>query len=104
MIEPVAQPYHLGQFDAPPFRLRIDAATVVQRHFDVLDDRKCPQQIVRLKNKTNLRRTNLGQPIVAHLGDVDVAQQIAPGGWTIETTEQVEQRALSGATWPHDRN
>ncbi len=75
-----------------------------QRHFDVLQHRELLNQVVRLKDEADPRRTDLAKLVVVHLRDVVIAQEVVARGRPVEAAEQVQQRALAGAGGTHDRH
>src|SRR5438874_726885 len=102
VVEPVAQPDHLGQRDAPVLRPVVELDPLVQqRQLDVLDDRVLRQQVVRLEDEPEVGAADLRELVVVHLGDVHVAQEVLPGRRPVQAPEDVEQRALAGPGGAH---
>ena len=97
------RPTSLRQRDAAVLRRLVQLdALVEQRHLDVLDDRVLRQQVVRLKDEAEVGAADLGELVVVHPGDVDVAQEVVAAGRPVEAAEDVEERGLAGAGRPHE--
>ena len=104
VVEPVVQADQPGQLQGPLLDRRGDlaAALVGQRELDVLDDRVLLDQVVRLEDEADVAAPDLGQLVVAELGDVAVAEDVLAAGGSVEAAEQVEHRALARARGAHD--
>src|SRR5262249_47599286 len=102
VVQPVAQAHQACQLHTPGARFFVQmAALIEQRHLDILDHRVLRQQIVGLKNETQVAAANFGKLVVVHFGDVLVAEEILTARRTIEAAEQVEQSRFAGARGPH---
>ena len=100
--QPLAQADHRGQGVAAFFGLPVDAALVVQRHLDVLDDRQLRNQVVRLEHEADPAGANPRQFAIVHLGHVVVAQEVRAGRGLVQATQEIQQRALPRAGRAHD--
>ena len=100
--QPIFQPDQRGQLVAALAGGRAGATLVVQRNLDVFHDRQLLDQVIRLKDEADAGSADHGKLVVAHLGDIVVAEKELAAGRLVQATEQVEQRALAGTGRAHD--
>src|SRR5262245_12882444 len=92
VVQALAQPHQLRQLDAAFVVIADIFPLIDQGHLDVLNDRKLRDQIVGLKNKTNLAATRFGQLVIGHARNINAAEEVAPGAWPVQTADEVEHR------------
>src|SRR6266478_351168 len=73
-----------------------------QRHDDVLKRREPGDEVVHLKNKTDVAGPPLRQLSPRHVRDFVAVDSDAARGGDIQTTEKIEQSGLSGAAGAHE--
>src|SRR6202021_546066 len=61
------------------------------------------QQIIRLKNESEVGAANLGESIVVHVCDVGFSEVIISARRFVEASQNIEKRGFSRARWPHQR-
>src|SRR5439155_9273333 len=74
------------------------------RHQDVLEHRALRQEMVRLKNKSDLAIAHRGELDVVKLTQVPAVQQHMACAGPIERADNIQQGALARAGWSDDGN
>ena len=105
MIEAVREADAIEQFEGPSGCVHtVSLGSIRERgDQDVFDDRALRQQMVFLKHETDGPIPKTGQlPRRKSEWILAVEEHSARVG-SLQRAEDIQQRALSGAGWPHDR-
>src|SRR5262245_16832840 len=86
------------------FLLRLCLGTPVEdeRQGNVLQRGQCWQQVEELKDEADPGTPEESNLVIRHLPNEALIHQQLTAGGTIQTTDEMEQRAFSGAARPHD--
>src|SRR5258706_2480409 len=75
-----------------------------QRQFNILEGSQYWNKIIKLKYQSNMTRSPGGNFAFVHGGDFFATDRYASGSRVINSGNQIQQRGLAGARWPHDRH
>src|SRR5207249_2029143 len=102
----VVQP--IAHADSPQRRLgpgaSVASAAVEQRHLDVAQRTRTLEQHVLLEDEADLLVADRRELVVTQRADIYVVEQVGAIAGLIEAADDVHQRALAAARWPHDRD
>ena len=104
MRKAFAQADESGQFETTSAAFLGDGPLIGQRRLDVLHHGQLRNEIVRLKYEPDAEGANGRELVVVKKRYVIRAEVKLAGGRFIQTTQKVEQRALTGTRRPHDSN
>ena len=79
-------------------------ATIQHRQFHIAQSTGPLQQHVLLKHKPDLLVANRGQAIIIQAADIHAIQQVGPTARLIQAADNIHQRTLTAARWPHNRH
>src|SRR3989344_1314127 len=77
-------------------------ASVEQRKHDIFKYGSAGQKVERLKHKSDLVLSNVGEFVIVECRDVFVVQEIGATGGRIKCAEYMHERRLTGSRWAHD--
>ena len=102
MIHPLLELHLLQCVLRTPLALVGGDACIHERQLDVMKRRGARQKIERLENESNLLVPHARQLVVSHLRYQRAVEPVLPGGRRIEAADEVHERRLARAGWPHD--
>src|SRR5438552_3002183 len=96
MMKAVTQPDQIGELLAMLLVGADVLALIDQRDLDILENGELRNQVVRLKNKTDLMSARFGQLIIRHVRNIDAAKKVLSRRRAIQTADEIEHGGFAG--------
>ena len=104
VVEAILQANEDGQSRGNFATLLFRPILVIERDFDILEDRQLLDKIIGLENEPEPSAADGGEGVVLHARDILAAQEILTRGGPIEAAEQIEHGGLATTGRSHDAN